>query len=148
MARGRDLDVRVSGAERDQAVSLLGEHMSTGRLDLPEYEARCARASAARTVADLGHLFADLPAPHPDTSAAVRPPGRARRAAVGAVDAKGLVVTRASQAVSTSCAALLVLGVPGAVLLTVFEAVWWPLVLVVALVVVGAGVEEALKQRP
>ena len=63
-------DIRTSNAERDEAVHALGVHLSTGRLELDEYEERCTRATAARTRGDLEALFTDLPAPHPDLSSA------------------------------------------------------------------------------
>ncbi len=56
---------RVGDAERNSAVTALGEHMATGRLDLDEYGTRSAIANTARTAGELGALFADLPAPHP-----------------------------------------------------------------------------------
>jgi len=43
----------------------LGEHLSSGRIDLDEFGTRSAQVSQARTVADLRALFTDLPAPHP-----------------------------------------------------------------------------------
>lgn len=43
----------------------LGEHLSSGRIDLDEFGTRSAQVSQARTVADLRALFVDLPAPHP-----------------------------------------------------------------------------------
>lgn len=66
-------DIRVSNTERDAAVEGLAEHLSTGRLDLDEYEDRCGRATAARTRGELEALFVDLPAPHPDLSSAAPP---------------------------------------------------------------------------
>jgi hypothetical protein len=57
--------LRIGDTERNAAVSALGEHMSTGRLDLDEFGTRSAKASSARTVGELRQLFADLPAPHP-----------------------------------------------------------------------------------
>ena len=44
----------------------LGEHLSSGRIDLDEFGTRSAQVSQARTVGDLRALFVDLPAPHPD----------------------------------------------------------------------------------
>lgn len=44
-------------------MSALGDHFSQGRLDAGEYEDRIMAAYAARTSADLGQLFADLPRP-------------------------------------------------------------------------------------
>ena len=46
-------------------MTALGEHMSTGRLDLDEFDLRSAKAGSARTVGELKQLFADLPAPYP-----------------------------------------------------------------------------------
>jgi len=54
----------------------LGEHLSSGRIDLDEFGTRSAQVSQARTVADLRALFVDLPAPHPNLpgpAPAVRP---------------------------------------------------------------------------
>jgi hypothetical protein len=53
---------RIGDAERERAVSRLGEHVGAGRLDLSEFESRSAAAYAARTRADLDAVFADLPA--------------------------------------------------------------------------------------
>ncbi|MET3804974.1 hypothetical protein ABIB25_001970 [Nakamurella sp. UYEF19] len=57
--------IRIGDAERNAAVEALGEHMTTGRLDLDEYGTRSAIANTAKTVGELQALFADLPAPHP-----------------------------------------------------------------------------------
>ncbi len=57
--------IRIGDTERNAAVAALGEHLTTGRLDLDEYGTRSAVANNARTVGDLQELFADLPAPHP-----------------------------------------------------------------------------------
>jgi hypothetical protein len=62
---GVPTDVRVGDAERNSAVTALGDHMASGRLDLDEYGSRSAVAAAARTAGELQALFADLPAPHP-----------------------------------------------------------------------------------
>ncbi len=66
-------DVRVGDTERDRAIALLGEHMSAGRLELTEFDDRCARAAGARYRSDLRPLFEDLPEPHPFSDAAPRP---------------------------------------------------------------------------
>src|SRR5687767_604213 len=61
-----DSDVlSIGNAEREDAVRVLGEHMSEGRLSLEEYEQRSASALEARTRGELKPLFKDLPAPHP-----------------------------------------------------------------------------------
>jgi DUF1707 SHOCT-like domain len=54
-------DIRVSDAERDQAVAELSEHFQSGRLTQDEFDDRSGRALAARTGTDLNGLFADLP---------------------------------------------------------------------------------------
>jgi hypothetical protein len=54
-------DIRVSDAERDQAVAKLSEHFQAGRLTQEEFEDRSGRALQARTGDDLNALFTDLP---------------------------------------------------------------------------------------
>ena len=56
-------DIRVSDAERDQAVAELGEHFQAGRLTQEEFDDRSGRALQARTGRDLTALFTDLPRP-------------------------------------------------------------------------------------
>jgi hypothetical protein len=58
-------ELRISDTERDVALTALGEHMSTGRLDVDEYGDRSARIATAKTRGELLGLFTDLPAPHP-----------------------------------------------------------------------------------
>ena len=57
--------LRVGDAERQQAVTALGEHYAAGRLDQAEYDTRIQTAYAARTRVDLQGLFGDLPEPVP-----------------------------------------------------------------------------------
>jgi hypothetical protein len=54
-------DIRVSDADRDQAVAELSEHFQTGRLTQDEFDDRSGQALRARTGADLNQLFTDLP---------------------------------------------------------------------------------------
>jgi hypothetical protein len=61
--------VRIGDAERDQAVSLLGDHFAAGRLNREELDERIDQAMQAKFTTDLRPLFADLPA-------AVEPPAR------------------------------------------------------------------------
>jgi Domain of unknown function (DUF1707) len=56
-------DIRLSDAERDQAVAELGEHFQSGRLTQEEFDDRSGRALQARTGRDLAGLFTDLPRP-------------------------------------------------------------------------------------
>ena len=53
--------MRVSDAERAGVTDALIRHAADGRLDDQEYQDRVARATAARTRADLAPLLADLP---------------------------------------------------------------------------------------
>jgi Domain of unknown function (DUF1707) len=68
-------DLRIGDAEREAAVSALGEHYAAGRLTKEEYDERAAVAWAAKTNAALWPLFADLPRQHaaPRASASGRP---------------------------------------------------------------------------
>ncbi|HVV13155.1 DUF1707 domain-containing protein [Amycolatopsis sp.] len=65
-------DLRLSDAERNEAIEALSEHVRTGRLDIEEFGTRSARASAARTRNELVPLFDDLPEPHPAVLKVVR----------------------------------------------------------------------------
>jgi hypothetical protein len=147
MGQGDDT-IRISNAERDEAVKTLGEHMSTGRLDLGEYEERCGLAAAARTRADLEVLFEDLPAPHPDLSSATRP--------VNIVRKTGQLVSRStSKDVETPTTATMeavaglafVIGIPGAILLTIFLGMWWVFIPVGVVLVIAGSISDAAKKR-
>jgi len=53
--------IRVSDAERDQAIAELSQHFQAGRLTQEEFEDRSGQALQARTGNDLAALFTDLP---------------------------------------------------------------------------------------
>ena len=65
MSEYQPSDIRVSDAEREEALTKLGEHMSAGRLDIDEYGERSAKVATAKTRGDLLGLFGDLPDPKP-----------------------------------------------------------------------------------
>ena len=67
--------VRIGDAERDQAVTLLGDHFAAGRLSREELDERIDQAIQAKFSTDLRPLFADLPGTEP---AAVRPAAQFR----------------------------------------------------------------------
>ena len=69
--------LRVSDADRDAAISQLGEHFQAGRLDPAELEDRTGRALRARIGSDLDELLADLPR-RPQAPARPQPPARPR----------------------------------------------------------------------
>ena len=56
-----DDSLRVSDAERDQTLRVLGDHAAVGRLTLDELEERSSRALAAKTRGELATLTGDLP---------------------------------------------------------------------------------------
>lgn len=58
-------DLRLSDAERSEALDALSEHVRTGRLDIDEFGRRSAHVTAARTLSELRPVFTDLPEPHP-----------------------------------------------------------------------------------
>jgi hypothetical protein len=53
--------MRISDAERAEVADLLSKHYGDGRLDQAEFDQRLDQAMRAKTYADLGGLFADLP---------------------------------------------------------------------------------------
>lgn len=145
-------DIRVSNQERDAAVVMLGEHLSTGRLELDEYEERCGRAAVARTRGELEELFTDLPAPHPDLSSAA-PPAIQKAGQLMSPQTRGrkkdLVETPASKALEVVAGMAFIIGIPAAVLLTVFLGQWWVFIPVGIVLFVASGTSDAMKKpRP
>jgi hypothetical protein len=147
-------DIRVSNEERDEAVSTLGEHLSSGRLELAEYEERCGQAAVARTRGELEALFTDLPAPHPDLSSA-SPPGQLiqKAGALVSPQTRGrkaeVVQTPASKALEVVAGMMFLIGIPSAILLTIFLGQWWVFIPVGVVFFVAAGTSDAMKKpRP
>ena len=145
-----DPDIRISNAERDEAVSTLGVHLSTGRLELAEFEDRTGRAAAARTRGELEVLFTDLPAPHPDLSSATPPaPLIQKTGQLVTKPTRGkkdeLVETDASKALEFVAGMAFILGIPGAILLTVFAGAWWVFIPVGLVIIVAGGCADAAK---
>lgn len=126
MGSTHDLAIRIGDAEREAAMSMLGEHLSSGRLDLAEFETRTGLVAAARTRGELEELFVDLPAPHPDLSgaAAVRTPPKPKPVATpkrGPSPGRGLANVIGA------------LAFPAAIACTIAFGMWWliPLAFVV-----------------
>ncbi|TFV92581.1 DUF1707 domain-containing protein [Blastococcus sp. CT_GayMR20] len=68
--------LRAADTDRAAVATVLGQHMSAGRLTVDEYDDRLARAYAAKTYGELAELTADLPAaPKPRAPEAARPQG-------------------------------------------------------------------------
>jgi hypothetical protein len=54
-------DLRISDADRDQAIAKLSEHFQAGRLTTEEFDERSGAALQAKTGRELAVLFTDLP---------------------------------------------------------------------------------------
>ena len=54
-------NLRIGDSERDEAIELLREHMSAGRITAEEFDERMSMALNARTQGDIALLFSDLP---------------------------------------------------------------------------------------
>ena len=67
-------DLRLSDAERQDALDVLSEHVRTGRLDIDEYGSRSAKVTSAKLVSELVPLFEDLPSPRPSALLATARP--------------------------------------------------------------------------
>jgi hypothetical protein len=65
--------LRAADADRAAVATVLGGHMSAGRLTMDEYDERLARAYAAKTYGELEQLTADLPAAVPAPRPASQP---------------------------------------------------------------------------
>ncbi len=68
--------VRIGDAEREQALTALGEHFAAGRLSQDEFDERASAAWSAKTSADLAPLFSDLPSVAPAPTARPRRPAQ------------------------------------------------------------------------
>ncbi|WP_165444723.1 DUF1707 domain-containing protein [[Pseudopropionibacterium] massiliense] len=62
-----DENLRIGDAERDEAITLLREHMSAGRITAEEFDERMSSALTAKTKGELTALFNDLPGRGPST---------------------------------------------------------------------------------
>jgi hypothetical protein len=91
-------DLRVSDADRDQALGELSDAFEAGRITAGEFDQRSQQALGARTGDELTGLLADLP--HDRACAEPTVPRRAHRALAA------FVVAGASAAAATSLAAV------------------------------------------
>ncbi len=100
-------DIRVSDADRDQAVEELSEAFRVGRITADEFEQRSEQALSARTGRELIAPLADLPprsAPMPRASAAAeasRVAGARRVMVASTVGAVAFSAIAATNALST-----------------------------------------------
>lgn len=123
-------EYRLSDAEREQAIEVLGEHLTTGRLDVDEYGERTALVTAAKMRSELVPVFRDLPDPQPEVLAGA-PPAVSPGMTLAEIPQRPLAERFAAMAVPVSAVVALVL------FLTVFR--FWPVFLLPAVVAVLAG---------
>ncbi len=101
--------LRISDADRETAVGLLGEQYALGRLTKEEFDERSDAVWSARTQGDLAPVFADLPVPSPRPSRG--PSGEPRRARWWPVPSAPLVVALVALTVVTHLPFVLLLVV-------------------------------------
>jgi Domain of unknown function (DUF1707) len=104
-----DPQMRAADTDREAVVRRLGEHMSTGRLTLEEYEERSAAAYAAKTYGDLAKLTTDLPSPAHVRPAA--PTARSHASYAGSCGAGPWAGSRRSAWSSWATTAIVVLSI-------------------------------------
>jgi hypothetical protein len=81
--------LRISDADREAAVALLGEQYAQGRLTKEEFDDRCDTVWSAKTRGEVAPVFVDLPVgsparfdarrPHPSARPPGPPPPQRRR---------------------------------------------------------------------
>jgi hypothetical protein len=143
MAQRRFMHVRIGDKERDEAVALLSQHFSSGRLSPAEHEQRHDAAKAAVLRAEIEVLFDDLPAPHPDLSEAEPPPLTPEQRKQ--LDANR--ETPMSNAMTMVGGLTLLLGVPAGIVLGFTLGWWWTLLVVLGLMIVALVLSEVTKKR-
>lgn len=125
--------MRIGDADRETALSALGDHLSAGRIDVDEYGERSAKVTAAKTRGELAELFTDLPAPHPVFGAP--PPGTA----VEKPKPAGPLTYADRPLGQRVAAALLPVLFVGAIALGLTTHVWWFIALPFILGAIGKG---------
>jgi Domain of unknown function (DUF1707)/Cell wall-active antibiotics response 4TMS YvqF len=84
-----DASLRVSDANREQAVVALREHLLAGRLTLEEFSERVEAALRARFGGELAQVQEDLPEVFPETAGSRRKAARFTTALLGHVARRG-----------------------------------------------------------
>jgi hypothetical protein len=143
MAQRRFTHVRIGDKEREDAVALLAQHFSSGRLSPAEHELRHNAAKGAVLRAEIENLFDDLPAPHPDLSAAEPPPLTPEQRKE--LDQKR--ETPLSSAMTMIGGLSVLIGVPAAFVLGFTLDWWWTFVVVFGLMIVAIVLAEVTKKR-
>ncbi|ONI85899.1 hypothetical protein ALI144C_12385 [Actinosynnema sp. ALI-1.44] len=127
-----DGNVRIGTSEREEAVRALAEHMSEGRLDVQEYDQRCAFAAAAKTRGELAALFEDLPEPNPMRGQAPQP------AAVPVPAQTAPLVEKSGGNAKAIIVGFVIFSVVAIVTVTAILGEWWALIPAFLIVVVLA----------
>jgi hypothetical protein len=126
----RDANIRIGSTERENAVAALAEHLGQGRLEVGEYDQRCALATAARTRGELAAIFEDLPDPHPDYGTSEPEP-------VDEPAPRALIENNPTRKQTTILlVGLLVFAVVAVTVVTALTGAWWafiPILIVVGL---------------
>jgi Domain of unknown function (DUF1707) len=102
-------DFRVSDADRDQALSELGDAFQAGRITADEYDERSAQALAARSGKELTAPLADLPVERAPATR-ITAVDRSRLALAARVAAVGAVAAFCFTAVAVAGSALGMMG--------------------------------------
>jgi hypothetical protein len=89
-----EASLRVSDADREQAVVALREHLLAGRLTLEEFSERVEAALRARFGGDLAQVQDDLPEVFAETAGSRRKPARFTAALLGHVARRGRLMLR------------------------------------------------------
>src|SRR5712691_7163943 len=89
MAAMDDASLRVSDADREQAVIALREHLLAGRLTLDEFSERVEAALRARLSRELARVREDLPEVFVEAAGSRRKPARLTAALLGHVTRGG-----------------------------------------------------------
>lgn len=143
MAQRRVTHVRIGDKEREESVALLAQHFSLGRLSPAEHEQRHNAARSAVLRSEIELLFDDLPAPHPDLSAAAPPPLTPQQQA----ELEARRETPLSNAMNVLGGLAVLLGVPAGVVLGFTLGWWWSLLVVLGVLIVALALSEVTKKR-
>jgi hypothetical protein len=95
-----EASLRVSDADREQAVIVLREHLLAGRLTLEEFSGRVEAALRARSTGELAHAGKDLPELFLEAPGSRRKPARFTAALLGHVTRRGLRLRKRTVAAS------------------------------------------------
>lgn len=137
MSEFQDAALRIADSERENALTVLGEHMSAGRLNIDEYGERSAQVSTAKTRGELRALFADLPPPHPQFSTGAAP---APQPVVAPQQPQQVAMAPSGRPMRAVLAGLVPLAIIGAIALDLTLHMWIFFLIPVALMMFGSSV--------